>query len=153
MSRPPTVAEKAIQDLEKMLKAILLDSGTPNDRWDIVIQHCALINSMTSPALLDPSKTISEVITGVIPDLDALPLVGRLAVRLEEKSFRADQKLDAIDQPGVFVGFATLRNTYGSVILTDKSLIVAGHQVAYDESTLPSLQSSLCKMYTDSARK
>ena len=108
---------------------------------------------MTSPALLDPSKTISEVITGVIPDLDALPLVGRLAVRLEEKSFRADQKLDAIDQPGVFVGFANRRNTYGSVILTDKSLIVAGHQVAYDESTLPSLQSSLCKMYTDSARK
>ena len=136
------LAEKAIQDLEKMLKAILLDSGIPHDCWDIVIQHCALINSMTSPSLLDPSKTIFEVITGVIPDLDALPLVGCLAVRLEEKSFRADQKLDAMNQPGVFVGFANLRNTYGSVILTDKSLIVAGHQVAYDESTLPYLQKS-----------
>ena len=51
--------------------------------------------------------------------LDALPLVGCLAVRLEEKSFRVDQKLDAMNQPGVFVGFATLRNTFGSVILTD----------------------------------
>ena len=125
-----------------MLKAILLDSGIPNDCWDIVIQHCVLINSMTSPSLLDPSHTIFEVITRVIPDLDALPLVGCLAVRLEEKSFRADQKLDAMNQPGVFVGFANLRNTYGSVILTDKSLIVAGHQVAYDESTLPYVQKS-----------
>ena len=55
------------------------------------------------------------MITRVIPDLDALPLVGCLAVRLEEKSFRPDQKLDAMNQPGVFVGFANLRNTYGSV--------------------------------------
>ena len=112
-------AEKAIQDLDKMLKAILLDSGIPHDCWDIVVQHCALINSMTSPSLLDPSKTIFEVVNGVIPDLDALPLVGCLAVRLEEKSFRVDQKLDAMNQPGVFVGFANLQNTYGSVILTD----------------------------------
>ena len=136
------LAEKAIQDLDKMLKAILLDSGIPHDCWDIVVQHCALINSMTSPSLLDPSKTIFEVVNGVIPDLDALPLVGCLAVRLEEKSFRVDQKLDAMNQPGVFVGFANLRNTYGSVILTDKTLIVAGHQVAYDESTLPYVQKS-----------
>ena len=70
---------------------------------------------MTSPSLLDPSHTIFEVITRVIPDLDALPLVGCLAVRLEEKSFRADQKLDAMNRPGVFVGFANLQNTYGSV--------------------------------------
>ena len=54
-----------------MLKTILLDSGIPRDCWDIVVEHCALINSMTSPSLLDPSKTIFEVVNGVIPDLDA----------------------------------------------------------------------------------
>ena len=131
------LAEKAIQDIDSTVRALLLDSGLPKYCWDILAQHAAFLNQMTSPSLLDSSMTIFESVTGVVPDLDMIPIVGCLAVRLEEKSYRKDLKLDMKNQPGVFVGFGFIQNTYGSVILTDKSMIVSRYQVVYDEQTFP----------------
>ena len=49
-------------------------------------------------------------------------------------------KLDPSNQSGVFLGFATHKNVYGAQILTDKSIITAKHQVAFDEKLLPFLE-------------
>jgi hypothetical protein len=37
----------------------------------------------------------------------------------------------------VFIGFAALKNTYGTVIATAKSLVVARENCAFDEETMP----------------
>ena len=67
-------------------------------------------------------------------------VVGCFAARLEEKSWRTDYKLDPSNQSGVFLGYATRKNVYGAQILTDKSVITARHQVAFDENLLPFLE-------------
>jgi hypothetical protein len=131
-------AEKAIQDLDQLQRGLAAEGNTPSDCWDILTEHALLVNAMTSPSPTNPSVTIFEDAYGRIPDLDALPPVGCFAVRLQEKSDRHDQKLDPLNLAGTFLGFATLKGTYGSCILTDKNTIIsARHQVAYDEELMP----------------
>jgi len=50
---------------------------------------------------------------------------------------RADLKLDAQNEPGVFLGFGHLENTFGAIILVKQSLVVARHNVAFIESVFP----------------
>ena len=50
---------------------------------------------------------------------------------------RADLKLDAQNEPGVFLGFDHPENTFGAVILVKQSLVVARHNVAFVESVFP----------------
>jgi len=50
---------------------------------------------------------------------------------------RADLKLDAQNEPGVFLGFDHLENTFGAVILVKQSLVVARHNVFFVESVFP----------------
>lgn len=134
------IAEKGIQDLSVMLRCFLADSNIPRAYWDYVIEHCALVLNMISPSICDPNITIHEAVHGVIPNLDLIPVVGCFAARLEEKSWRTDYKLDPSNQSGVFLGYATQKNVYGAQILTDKSVITARHQVAFDENLLPFLE-------------
>ena len=44
---------------------------------------------------------------------------------------QADLKLDAQNEPGVFLGFGHLENTFGAVILVKQSLVVARHNVFF----------------------
>jgi hypothetical protein len=45
--------------------------------------------------------------------------------------------LDAQNEPGVFLGFGHLENTFGAVILVKQSLVVARHNVALVENVFP----------------
>ena len=93
---------------------------------------------MTSPSRQDPSITIFEACYDSVPNLDLLPRIGCLCVRIEPTKQRHDSKLDPRNTPGVFLGFATLKNTYGVIILTEKHrLIVARHNVSFDEQCMP----------------
>ena len=60
-----------------------------------------------------------------------------LCVRIESRPQQQNQKLHPRNNPGVFLGFATLKNTYGTVIETQKSLVVARDNCAYDEEIMP----------------
>ena len=61
-----------------------------------------------------------------------------LCAHREPTKQRHDSKLDPRNTPGVFLGFATLKNTYGVIILTEKHrLIVARHNVSFDEQCMP----------------
>ena len=117
----------------------------PQDRaaltpWEVVYSDTSatLVDLMTNPSRSDPSMTKFEHLYHVVPNLDLLPPVGCFCVRIQEKKDRIDQKLDPLNLQGTFLGFATIRGCYGSVILTDKgTLVSARHNVAYDEELMP----------------
>jgi hypothetical protein len=50
---------------------------------------------------------------------------------------RPDQKLDPRNRPGVFLGYATLKQTYGAVLLSGNALVSARSNVAFDENLMP----------------
>ena len=59
-----------------------------------------------------------------------------------ETGFRLDQKLDPVNQVGIFLGFATHEGVYGSQILTSNhSIVTAKYQVAYDNDLMPLVSS------------
>ena len=97
---------------------------------------------MTSPSISNPDITIFEDLYESLPNLDLLPLVGCFEVRLMEKGFHIDQKLDPVNQAGIFLGFATHDGVYGSQILTPNHTIdTAKNQVAYDNNLMPLVSS------------
>jgi len=98
------VPEKAIGDLDRNTRAVMADANIPPIYWDVVVQHVALLNACTSPSICDPSITIFEADTGVVPDLAVFPPSGCFCLRYREKIERADVKLDAQNEPGVFLG-------------------------------------------------
>jgi hypothetical protein len=67
-----------------------------------------------------------------------LPPIGCFACRLEETKEKSDRKLGLRNTPGTFVGFATLKNCFGGVILTGKNTHIVGNlQMAYDPLFMP----------------
>ena len=87
---------------------------------------------------MDESITIYECETGEIPNLDAIPEIGSFAVRFLAKIKKSDFKLSPKNQAGVFVGFATLKGTYGSVLMVGEGkYVVAREHVNYVQDHFP----------------
>ena len=59
--------------IDRMVAAPLLNSQIPKCNWDIVGEHCSLLNAVTQSCPTDHGITIHEAETGLIPDLDVLP--------------------------------------------------------------------------------
>jgi hypothetical protein len=130
--------EKAIQDIDNIVKCCMADRNLPKDCWDIVGEHATLVNACTSSCPTNPEITIYEAETGEIPNLDCIPELGCFAVRHLEKLDRKDFKLSPKNQAGVFVGIATLQGTYGSVLLVgDRKYVVAREHVNYVQDHFP----------------
>jgi hypothetical protein len=87
----------------------MADVNIPPMYWDIEVQHVALLNACTSPAVCDPSITIFYCNRW------------RWCFHHQGASVfsteRADLKWDAQNESGVFLGFGHLENTFGAVIL------------------------------------
>ena len=131
-------AEKAIQDIDYMVKCIMADKNLPKNCWDIVGEHATLLNACLSPCPTNKEITIYECETGEIPNLDAIPDVGCFAVRYLDKLKKTDFKLSPKNQAGIFVGFATLQETYGSVLMVgENSYVVAKEHVGYVQDHFP----------------
>jgi hypothetical protein len=130
-------AEKAIQDINNMIRAYVVDSNVPYKYWDFIGEHACYVNAMIRASPANPEMTIFEAETGRIPNLDIVPPIGCFCVRIQDRSSRADQQLDPANQPGVFLGFATLNRTFGSIILAEKAVVVAKNNVAYDYALKP----------------
>ena len=132
-------AERAIDEIDRMVAASLLDSNIPKCYWDIVGVHCSLLNAVTQSCLTDHGITIYETKTGLIPDLDALPPLGCFGIQYLSKLDRKDFKLSPKNQAGVFLGFATLRNgTYGSILLIgDQRIVVAKETIDFIHDLFP----------------
>ena len=120
-----------------LTKAIMTDKNIPSRFWDIVAEHCVVLNTVTSPTVDEPTKTIFEATYGQPPDYDALPPVGCYAVRLLEKQHRKDFRFDLTNQPGIFLGYATYNNIYGAVLFAEKALVVGRLQIAFDPNFFP----------------
>ena len=73
-------AERAIDEIDRMVAASLLNSNIPKCYWDIVGEHYSLLNAVTRSCPTDHGITIYEAETGLIPDLDALPPLGCFGV-------------------------------------------------------------------------
>jgi len=132
-------AERAIDEIDRMFAASLLDSNIPKCYWDIVGEHCSLLNAVTQSCPTDHGITIYEADTDLIPDLDALPPLGCFGVRYLSKMDRKDFKLFPKNQAGVFLGFAPLRNsTYGSILLIgDRRIVVAKETMVFIHDLFP----------------
>ena len=123
------VAEKAIQDLKNMMRAYLADSNLPAVYWDYIVEHAALVNTMLYPSICDKTKSIFEAVWDVVPNVDLIPPIGCFCVRLTDpNSVRSDSKIEPKNEPGVFLGFAHNKNTYGAQILINKSVISANQK-------------------------
>jgi hypothetical protein len=131
-------AERAVQEIDTMMRASIVSSGIPMREWCFVAEHMSLVDAMTSYSTSDKSKTIFEAVYGFVPDVDSLPPIGCFACRLEETKEKSDRKLGLRNTPGTFVGFATLKNCFGGVILTGKNTHIVGNlQMAYDPLFMP----------------
>jgi hypothetical protein len=131
-------AERAVQEIDTMMRASIVSSGIPMREWCFVAEHMSLVDAMTSYSTSDKSKTIFEAVYGFVPDVDSLPSIGCFACRLEETKEKSDRKLGSRNTPGTFVGFATLKNCFGGVFLTGKNTHIVGNlQMAYDPLFMP----------------
>jgi hypothetical protein len=130
-------AEVSVKEISKMLRVYLVDSHIPLAYWDYVVEHASLVHCMSTICPNDPSKTIFEAETNVVPNLDLLPRLGCMAVRPMSKSDRGDLKLGLLNEPGVFLGFATVDGVTGAAILVEKSVVLADQQVAFCDETMP----------------
>jgi len=90
-----------------MVAASLLDTNTPKCYWDIVGEHCTLLNAVTQSWPTDHCITIYEAQTVLIPDPDALPPLLCFGARYLSKLDRKDFKLSRKNQAVVSLGFAT----------------------------------------------
>ena len=97
-------AERAVQEIDTMMRASIVSSGIPMREWCFVAEHMSLVDMMTSYSTSDKSKTIFEAVYGFVPDVDSLPPIG-FACRLEETKEKSDRKLGIMNTPGKFVGF------------------------------------------------
>jgi len=114
-----------------MVECCMADRSLSEDCFQVVGKH-ALIGACLNPCPLDQSVTIYECETGEIPNLDAIPEVGSFAVRHLAKIKKSDFKLSPKNEAGVFLGFATLKGTYGSVLMVGEGkYVVAREHVAY----------------------
>jgi hypothetical protein len=130
-------AESAVAELDKMTRATIHDANLPFNVWDFVVDHMILVDSMTTYATDDPSKTIFESVYSAIPSFDSLPPVGCFGVRLEcEKP--SSYKLGSKNTSGIFLGYSFLNGVYGAVLLTGKgSYVVGKQQMAFDVKYFP----------------
>ena len=92
--------EKAIQDIDNMVACYMADRNLPKDCWDVVGEHCTLVNARTSPCPTDKSITIYEAETGEALDLDAIPELGCFAIRhlskLDKKDFKLSPRIKLV---------------------------------------------------------
>jgi hypothetical protein len=108
-------AESAVAEIDKMTRATIHDANLPFNLWDFVVDHMTLVDSMTTYATDDPSKTIFESVYSAIPSFDSLPPVGCFGVRLEcEKP--SSYKLGSKNTSGIFLGYSFLNGIYGAVL-------------------------------------
>jgi hypothetical protein len=133
--------EKCIVDIDRMT-ASMSDKNIPLRFWDIIAEHCVFLNPVTSPDIFEPSNTIFEATYGQSPDYDDIPPAGCFVVRLLEKQHRQDFRFGLINQPGVFLGFATYNNVFDAVLFTEKALVVGRLQVVFDPNLFPFIDKS-----------
>ena len=128
--------ESAVSELDKMTRATIHDANLPFNVWDFVVEHMTLLDSMTSYATNDSSRTIFENVYSVKPSFDSIPPVGCFGVRLEcEKP--SSFKLGAKNTSGVFLGYCNVDGVYGAVLMTGKGTFVGNQQMAFDIKYFP----------------
>jgi hypothetical protein len=98
-------AESAVAEIDKMTRATIHDANLPFNVWDFVVDHMTLVDSMTTYAADDPSKTIFESVYSVIPSFDSMPPVGFFGVSLECGLKPNSLKLGSKNTSGIFLGF------------------------------------------------
>ena len=66
-------AERAIDEIDRMVACCLADANLPRASWDVVGKHCTLINAVTQSYPTDSSITIYEAETSRSGMILALP--------------------------------------------------------------------------------
>jgi len=96
-----------------MVGVSLLDTNIPKCYWDIVGEHCTLLNAVMQSCPTDHGITVYEAGTGLIPNLDILPPLGCFGVRylrkLDRKDFKLYPNLNPKNQAGSFLKVANPR--------------------------------------------
>ena len=129
--------EIEIRHLSNSVKCTMAHRNIPADLWHIVGEYLTLVTSCTRASPLNKQISCHEAATSELPDLDMLPPVGCMAIRNLDKIDRSDFKLSPANEAAVFIGLAHLGETFGSVLMTEKSLVVARDNVHYLKDYFP----------------
>jgi hypothetical protein len=129
--------EIEIKHISNATKCTMASRNIPANLWDIVGEYMTLMDCCTRASPLDKDISCHEAATSDLPDLDLLPPVGCYAIRHRDKLDRPDFKLSPANECGVFIGLAHLGETYGAVLLTETSLVVARDNVSYVKDRFP----------------
>ena len=57
-------AERAVQEIDTVMRASIVSSGIPMREWCFVAEHMSLVDMMTSYSTSDKSKAIFEAVYG-----------------------------------------------------------------------------------------
>jgi hypothetical protein len=77
--------DRAVQEIDTMMRASIVSSGIPMREWCFVAEHMSLVDAMTSYSTSDKSKTIFETVYGFVPDVDSLPPITALPADLRKR--------------------------------------------------------------------
>jgi len=130
--------ERGIALVDSMLKTWLSDCNLPRHMWDVLAEHATLIIAVTKLCPTNKKITVYEAETNMIPNLDQIPPVGCFAVRAIEKILRKDFTFSPANQPGIFLGFGTLRKVFGAILqIGTSSFLSARDNVSYITDNFP----------------
>ena len=129
--------EIEIKHLSNAVKCTMASRNIPPNLWDIVGEYLTLMDCCIRASPLSKEISCHEAATSELPDLDQLKPVGCFAIRHADKLARSDYKLSPANDCGTFIGLAHLGETFGAVLLTDKSLVVARDNISYIVDLFP----------------
>ena len=129
--------EIEIKHLSNAVKCTMAARNIPPNLWDIVGEYLTLMDCCIRASPLSKEISCHEAATSELPDLDQLKPVGCFAIRHADKLARSDFKLSPANDCGTFIGLAHLGETFGAVLMTDKSLIIARDNISYIVDLFP----------------
>lgn len=123
------VAERLNRTLMEKVRAMLLGAGLKKELWAEAVVAANYIRNRSPTS--KGTKTPWELFFGKQPDVSGMRVFGSRAFIMTPKQLR--NKLDAVSEPGVFVGYAATSKAY-RVLLANSGRVVESRDVVFSES-------------------
>lgn len=130
------IAERAIQTLFNMVRALLAQAELPEQFWPLALQHAVYLRNRAPTQALGGHSPLQEL-TGAVPSLKKLVKFGALVyIKVDDSSRKA---MDAKSRTGIYVGHSELSNSHRVLVRNSNRWdVVDTIHCDIDESTLGS---------------
>jgi len=131
---------RAIASIDDVVKTLLAAQNLPRNTRDIFVEDSTLIHAVTRLCPTNKKATVYEAKTGMIPNLDDVPLLICFVLQFAFSTNLLDFKLSPSNQAGVFMGYAKLRHVFGAVIQVGQRLCDSTSRCKLCVASFPSFQ-------------